>query len=108
MKRTGIFILAWFVLSAAAQSVQTGLLSINEADLRAEVTYLASKELKGRGDGSAELRVAAEHIAEAFRKSGVKPAGDAGSYFQNFQMFTTRLASAPEFRVDRSVLRLGS
>ena len=108
MKRTGVFILAWFVLSAAAQSPLTGILSIRETDLREEVTYLASKELKGRGDGSPELRIAAEHIADAFRKNGVKPAGDSGSYFQNFQMFTARLGASTEFRVERSVLKLGS
>jgi len=108
MKRKGILILAWFVLSAAAQAPQTGMLSIREADLREEVTYLASKELQGRGDGSPELRIAAEYVAEAFRKAGVQPAGDAGSYFQNFQMFTARLGPATEFRVDRSILRLGS
>jgi len=108
MKRTGILILAWFALSATAQSPQTGILSIREAVLREEVTYLASRELKGRGDGSPELRIAAEHIAEAFRKNGVKPLGDAGTYFQNFQMFTARLGAATEFRTDRAALRLGS
>src|SRR6187455_1444659 len=100
MKRTATLILAWFVLSAAAQAPLAGMLSIREADLRKEVTYLASKELKGRGNGSPELRIAAEYVADAFRRSGVKPAGDAGSYFQNFQMFTARLGSATEFRVD--------
>jgi hypothetical protein len=108
MKRTGLFILVMFALSAGAQSPQTGIVAIREADLREEVSYLASRELKGRGDGSPELRIAAEHIAEAFRKNGVKPAGDAGSYFQNFEMFTARFGSPPELRVDRSVLRLGS
>jgi hypothetical protein len=54
------------------------------------------------------LRIAAEHIADAFRKNGVKPAGDGGSYFQNFQMFTARLGPSTEFLVDRSVLKLGS
>jgi len=108
MKRAAGFILIWFVLSAAAQSPETGILAIRERDLREEVTYLASKELKGRGDGSPELRIAAEHIAEAFRKNGIKPAGDAGSYFQNFQMFTAQLGPTTEFMVDRSVLKLGS
>ena len=108
MKRAAGFILIWFALSAAAQSTETGIFAIREANLRDEVTYLASKELKGRGDGSPELRIAAEHIAEAFRKDGIEPAGDAGSYFQNFQMFRARLGSATEFLVDRSVLKLGS
>jgi hypothetical protein len=108
MKRAFIFVFLSLVLSVAAQTSQPGILSIREADLREEVTYLASKDLKGRGNGSPELRAAAQYIADAFRKSGVKPAGDDGSYFQNFQMFTARFGTPPEFRVERSVLKLGA
>ncbi len=108
MKRKAILILAWVLLSAAAQAPPSGIGAINGRDLRDEVTYLASGELKGRGDGSPELKIAAQHIADEFRRNGVKPAGDAGTYFQNFQMFTARLGTATEFRVERTVLQLGS
>ena len=108
MKRIVILLLAWFAVSAIAQSPQTGIESIRETDLREQVTYLASKELKGRGDGSPELKIVADFIADTFRKNGIKPAGDAGTYFQNFQMFTARLGPAMEFRTERSALKLGS
>jgi len=52
------------------------------------VSYLASDELKGRGDGSPELETAADYIANQFRKAGLKPAGDNDTYFQKFEITT--------------------
>ena len=40
-----------------------------------DVVYLASDEMKGRGDGSPELDQAADYIAEQFRLAGLSPAG---------------------------------
>ena len=53
-----------------------------------DVTYLASDEMKGRGDGSPELDKAADYIADAFRRAGLEPKGDAGTYFQSFEITT--------------------
>ena len=52
------------------------------------VKYLASDELKGRGDGSPELDTAADYIASQFRLWGLRPMGDNNSYFQNFEVTT--------------------
>jgi len=48
------------------------------------VEYLASDALEGRGTGQAGIDKAAEYIADAFERYGVRPAGDEGTYFQNF------------------------
>ena len=48
--------------------------------------YLASDELKGRGNGSEELELAAEYIAGRFREAGLAPAGEDGTYFQEFEL----------------------
>jgi hypothetical protein len=50
------------------------------------VKYLASDELKGRGNGTPELNQAADYIAQHFREFGLKPAGDGGTYLQHFMM----------------------
>src|SRR4029453_3069401 len=81
------------LLFCGAQLAPAGLLSIRSVELQEKVTYLASSELKGRGDGSPELRLAADYIAAGFRKNGVKPAGENDSYFQNFRMFRAQLGS---------------
>ena len=52
------------------------------------VSFLASDDLKGRGNGTPELQRASEYIASQFRMLGLKPAGDKGSFFENFQITT--------------------
>src|SRR5215470_6411012 len=52
------------------------------------VKYLASDDLKGRGDGSPELDKAADYIASQFHLWGLRPMGDNNTYFQNFEITT--------------------
>ncbi|MGL4541842.1 MAG: hypothetical protein ACRCUI_04965, partial [Polymorphobacter sp.] len=46
-------------------------------------TALSTDALRGRDTGSAEHRRAVEAVARDFAAAGLKPAGDAGSFFQN-------------------------
>jgi hypothetical protein len=57
------------------------------ADYIKHVKYLASDELKGRGDGSPELNRAARYLADQFRSFGLKPV-NTQSYYQDFQLTT--------------------
>lgn len=50
------------------------------------VRFLAAENLKGRGNTTPELEQAAEYIAEHFRRFGLRPGGEDGSYFQRFPM----------------------
>jgi hypothetical protein len=52
------------------------------------VRYLASDDLKGRGNGSRELEKAADYIAAEFKAAGLKPGGPGGSWFQPFDIVT--------------------
>jgi aminopeptidase N len=54
----------------------------SQENMLAHVNYLAGEDLKGRGLGSAELDQAADYIAEQFKKVGLQPGSDDGSYFQ--------------------------
>ncbi len=54
------------------------------ARLRATVSFLASDEMRGRGTGSPEGKMAAEWIAERFEKIGLEPANN-GSFFHEFR-----------------------
>src|SRR6202171_4016524 len=58
--------------------------------IRAHVKFLASDLLEGRGTGQRGGDIAAEYIATQFALSGLKPAGDKGTYFQNVPMMSVK------------------
>jgi len=59
---------------------------IRQDALKADVYFLSSQELAGRKTASHEARIAANYIAAEFMRLGLKPLGDEGSYFQNFDL----------------------
>src|SRR5271165_5778338 len=54
--------------------------------IRAHVKFLASDLLEGRGVGARGGDLATEYMAAQFALAGAKPAGDAGTYFQNLTL----------------------
>jgi S1-C subfamily serine protease len=67
-----------------------------QARLLKDLTYLTSDECEGRGVGTKGIDLAADHIAREFAKAGLKPGGDRGTYFQNFQVTAgSRVEGAP-------------
>jgi Zn-dependent M28 family amino/carboxypeptidase len=62
---------------AAAQSP-----AISGARIRADVKFLSSDLLEGRGVGARGGRIATEYLAAQFALLGAQPAGDSGTYFQ--------------------------
>ncbi len=52
--------------------------------LMAHVEWLSAPEREGRGVGTKGLDQAADYVAEAFRRAGLGPGGDDGTYFQSF------------------------
>ncbi len=59
--------------------------AIRAEDLRSHVTFLASEPLQGRLTGSPGERQATAYLASFFQSLGLLPAGDKGSYFQDFE-----------------------
>ena len=56
--------------------------------MRKDITFLASDECEGRGVGTKGLDMAADYVAAQFSKSGLKPGGINGTYFQPFPFAT--------------------
>src|SRR5690606_24192998 len=50
----------------------------------ADVTYLSDDKLEGRNFGSPGETKAGDYIAARFKKLGLKPAGENGTWFQSF------------------------
>ena len=78
---------AWFVAQLAGPSAaKEAEPQFTSKEFLEPIKYLASDKLKGRGDGTKELDEAAEYIAKHFKKFGLKPAGDNGTYLQRFKI----------------------
>ncbi|HEX4380084.1 MAG TPA: M28 family peptidase, partial [Candidatus Acidoferrum sp.] len=58
--------------------------------IRAHVKFLASDLLEGRGTGQRGGDLAAEYIGAQLESYGLKPAGDAGTFFQSVPMVTMK------------------
>ncbi len=73
---------------------------IDRRDLKAHVQALSSEAAEGRLTGSTGERIATSYVARAFRAIGLEPAGDNGTYFQEFT-FTAGVSLG-----ERNLLRL--
>jgi len=71
---------------AAAPSTEKARAVLTTDLLKKHAGFLASDELEGRCAGYPGCDKAADYIAESFRKSGLKPAGDNGTWFQKFRL----------------------
>ncbi|MBX6366326.1 MAG: M20/M25/M40 family metallo-hydrolase, partial [Gemmatimonadetes bacterium] len=62
---------------------------------KAAIRYLADDRLGGRLAGSADERCAGDYIAAEFRRIGLEPAGDGGTYFQSLPLASAVNPHAP-------------
>jgi Zn-dependent M28 family amino/carboxypeptidase len=93
MKRAP-FVGAWvaiaLTLTGNAQTRAPRTDSITQAELRADLFFLAGDAMKGRLTDTDENRAAADYIRSRFERAGLKPAaGD--SYFQAYDLMTASL-----------------
>jgi leucyl aminopeptidase len=73
-------------------------LIVTAPELKEWITYLASDEMRGRANGSPEMKTAAYWIAEKFSENGVKPVSPDSGLIQNYT-FTSRQQSIKERNV---------
>lgn len=93
---TSVFLTVTLLVAAQTQTglppaAQTAMNAIDSEKIRATVKYLSDDALEGRGTGQKGGDSAADWIAAQFKKYGLLPAGDNGTYFQdvNFYGVTT-------------------
>jgi hypothetical protein len=73
-------------LAAACSVLVAAPAAIVPDSLLEHIKYLSSDELKGRGNGSAELESAGEYIAQQFKAVGLEPGGSNEEWFQPFPL----------------------
>ena len=71
--------------SAAADSVRKARPEFSPADVARHVQFLCRPELGGRLTGTKGEQLATEYVAAYFESLGLAPAGDNGTWFQNFE-----------------------
>lgn len=96
-----------FLLAAGGLEAQSpgaaAAARVSPRAVRAYIGFLSDDALEGRGTGTRGGRVAAEFIAAQFRRMGLAPAGDSGTYFQAVPLLGRK--PAPTISVGGAALR---
>lgn len=79
-----VLVVPLLLAAEKAAPAPSSVRAASEARLRRDITFLASDACEGRGPGTPGIDKAADYIADQFKKAGLKPAGQDGSYFQPF------------------------
>jgi len=79
--------------------MMAALHNVQAERIRADVKYLSSDALEGRGTGTRGGDLAADYIAKQFKDAGLEPAGDAGTFFQRVPMVGVTTLPSTTFSV---------
>src|SRR6202167_1641976 len=80
--------------SALPASQGDSAFTISADRIKADVAYLSSDRLEGRGPGTRGEFLATEYLADEFKKAGLKPLGERGTYFQKVPLL--RVVTSPK------------
>ena len=83
---------------AQSPTVTRAAATITTADVRRRINVIADDSMLGRATPSQGLTKTAQYVADQFKKFGLKPGGDSGSWFQHYPIVTRRILA------DRSLL----
>jgi aminopeptidase YwaD len=103
LHRSILALLLSFALSYPV-TAQRGRSPISEENIRAQLGFLASDAMQGRGSGTGYERIAAEYIGSQFRQFGLEPAGDTDSagkkgFVQRVALESSKFVAAPVLTV---------
>lgn len=84
--------LAVLALAAPAVLGAQRLDAIKEADIKRDLYAMASPGMRGREGGTIDEMAASIWVADQYRRIGLEPAGDDGTYFQWFNIVRTRVS----------------
>ena len=78
----------------SAPTLRTAVETITETDFRRRLAVIADDSMRGRATPSPELEKTAAYIADAFRRFGLRPGGDNGTFVQRYPIQRTQPDSA--------------
>ncbi len=90
----------WLLAAGVATlTVAAAEFQLSAEKMRADVKYLSSDELEGRGVGTKGEKLATDYIAKRLEEAGAKPAGDNGSYFQRVPLVGSTTSPSATLKV---------
>ena len=78
--------LAFLLLLQAQAPVQRAARTISSEDIRRRIGIIADDSMRGRDTPSPELDKTAQYIAGEYRRLGLKPGGDRGTFLQRYSL----------------------
>jgi hypothetical protein len=93
----GVLVAGFGTRTPAGDTSATRSVSASEAQMKKDITFLASDEMEGRGPTTKGLVIAGDYIANEFQKAGLKPGGINGTYFQPFRVQGSRQVGPARF-----------
>ncbi|MBK8002426.1 MAG: M28 family peptidase [Gemmatimonadetes bacterium] len=102
MHRTSPAVLALAALAAlplAAQTrddraVRSAAATITQADVARRINIIAHDSMQGRDTPSRGLDLTAQYVADEFKRFGLRPAGEDGTWFQRYAISKRRIDAA--------------
>ena len=76
--------LALLLLLQAQAPVQRAAQTISPEDIRRRIGIIADDSMRGRDTPSPELDKVARYIGREYRRLGLKPGGDRGTFIQRY------------------------
>lgn len=102
-KRIALFLALLLTITSVgfAQKTSKNVSAIEERNVRAEMEFLASDALQGRGSGTQFELLAGQYLASQMRQFGVEPAGETdaagnNTYIQTVNITRSTFAAAPK------------
>ena len=83
-------VLPGFAAAQRQQPAAAGVASITTADVRRRINIIADDSMLGRATPSPQLDAVAAYVAGEFRRFGLKPGGDSGTYLQHYPLEVLR------------------
>ena len=88
-----LLLLPGLLVAQSAPAVQRAVQSITPDDIRRRIGIIADDSMRGRDTPSPELEKVAAYIASEFRRFGLKPGGDNGTFMQRYGIDRVRVVA---------------
>src|SRR6266571_4837008 len=86
-------LLALLLLLQAQAPVQRAALTISPEDIRRRIGIIADDSMRGRDTPSPELDKVAQYIGREYRRLGLKPGGDRGTFIQRYSIDRVKIVA---------------